>query len=442
MADRPTPEPIPEPAPLSESAPRPTGRPVYESTLLPPRKRRRWSPWLVVPALLLFLLGLLWFLLFGPKPRRAIVSAGQVAYVSDAGTPGVTHLWLMDAASGQGAHALTAGSSADSSLTFSADGSQIAFVSNRDGGQNQIFLMDADGKNVSQITRTTGSKARPAFAPGSNSLLGLLSGAALAVADVNRGDAVPLLPAPTRQEEQPQSTDPADPAQAREGVSVVTQFAWKPGGDLASPGLAAVLEKGGIQTLAVLPSLSAPPILTQTGAPGGPPLAAADALSTAWTPDGSHLAVALLHVQGLPGGKIASGLLQFDAQGQNPKPLLPLIQDPAVGPQNPVYSPDGHWLAFELWRQPDLASRARLGLYLIPAGGGALRLLAKGDAGAAQFSPDSGLVFFLQRRPDGGHDLRRVETNGTGAARVSDGLADVTGFALSPQGAAAQKASP
>ncbi len=67
-------------------------------------------------------------------------------------------------------------------------------------------------------------------------------------------------------------------------------------------------------------------------------------------------------------------------------------------------------------------------------------MIAKGDAGAAQFSRDSRQLFFLQRRRDGGHDLLRLNVDGlnvdgTAPARLTDGQADVTGFALSPQAA-------
>jgi Tol biopolymer transport system component len=447
MADHPT----SNSGPNSTSGPsfdlnarRPTGRPVYESTLLPPRKRRRFSPWLIVPSLLIVLLVLLYFLIFGPKPRRAVSTAGMVVYASDTGSPGVSHLWIARA-DGGGAHPLTSGASADGSPAFSANGSQIAFLSNRVGGQNQVWLMDGDGKNPLQVTRGGRAKSQPAFAPGSSSLLGYLAGASLAVINIGKGDASLLLPTPARQAARPDSTDPTDPQQVQTASAAVTEFAWQPSAaDPANPGLAAVLDTNGIQTLAVLPTLGGSPRLTQNDKPDGPPLAAADGVAPAWSPDGSKLAVALLHVQGqirgLRAGQKASGLLQFDAQGNVRQPLTPYIVDPAIGPLNPLYSPDGSLLAFELWRQPDLASRTRLGLFLIPSGGGTPKMIAKGDAGAAQFSRDSRQLFFLQRRRDGGHDLLRLNVDGlnvdgTAPARLTDGQADVTGFALSPQAA-------
>ncbi len=445
MADHPTsdsgPNSTSEPS-FNLDARRPTGRPVYESTLLPPRKRRRFSPWLIVPGLLILLLAVLYFLIFGPKPRRAVITVGTLIFASDAGSPGVTHLWSVRA-DGGGAHSLTSGAGADAAPAFSADGSQVAFLSNRAGGPNQVWLMDGDGKNPAAVTRGGGAKSQPAFAPGSNALLGFLSGPSLAVLNVGKGDASLLLPRPAGQAARPDSTDAPDSRRVQAAASTVTAFAWQPAApDPLNPGLAAVLDTAGTQMLAVLPTLDGSPRLTQNDRPDGPPLAAADSVSPAWSPDGGKIAAALLHVAGLPAGQKASGLILLDAQGNllrdvaggAPRPLF-AVRDPAIGPQNPVYSPDGSLIAFEIWRQPDLASRVRLGLLLIPAGGGTPRQIAKGDAGAAQFSADGRQIFFLQRRPDGGHDLFREGADGTGLTRLSDGRSDVTGFALSPQAA-------
>ena len=450
MADHPTSDPnsIPSsPGSSPESsfnldARRPTGRPVYESSLLPQRKRRRFSPWLIVPGLLLLLVAILYLLIFGPKSRRVVNTAGAVVYASDAGSPGVTHLWSAPAGGGAG-RPLTSGAGGDSAPAFAADGSQIAFLSARTGGLNQVWLMDGDGKNPTAVTRGGGAKAQPAFAPGSNSLLGYLSGASLAVLDVGKGDASILLPAPAGQAARPDATDKTDAVPVQAASSTVTAFAWQPSApDPMNPGLAAVLDVGGTQTLAVLPALDAAPRLTQNDKPDGPPLAAADAVTTAWAPDGGKIAIALLHVAGLAANQKASGLILTDArgdlirdaQGNPPRPLF-AVRDPALGPQNPVYSPDGGLIAFEVWRQVDLASRTRLGLYLIPASGGTPKPIAKGDAGSAQFSRDGRQLFFLRRRPDGGHDLLREGVDGTGLTRLSDGKSDVTGFTLSPQAA-------
>lgn len=415
--------------------PRPTGRPVFESNLLPTRRRRRFSPWLIVPGLLLILLAIFYFLIFGPKPRRAVPTAGTVAYASDQNSPGAAHLWLMKTDGSSAARPLTSGPASDTSPVFTADGNQLAFLSNRGGGSNQLWLVDSDGKNLVQITRTAGAKASPLFAPGSNSLLGFLSGASLAVQEIGHGDASLLLPSAPGTSARPNA---ADSSQSEASSSAVA-FAWNPapGKADAGPGLAAVLETAGVQTLAVLPALSSAPRLTQNDQPGGPPLAAADRISLAYAPDGMKMAVAMLHVQGLPAGQRASGLIQFDGSGSVQKPLLPLLKDPAIGPQNPVYSPDGTQIVFELWRQSDLASRQILGLFIVDAdGSGTPHILAKGSAEDAQFSRDGRQVFFLARRAGSGHDLYRINADGSSPTRLSDGQADITSFALSPQAAA------
>jgi dipeptidyl aminopeptidase/acylaminoacyl peptidase len=445
MADHPTsdsgPNAASEPS-FNLNARRPTGRPVYESTLLPPRKRRRFSPWLIVPGLLILLLVLLYFLIFSPKPRRVVNTADTMVFASDTGSPGVMHLWSARA-DGSGGHPLTSGTSADTGPTFSADGNQIAFLSNRAGGQNQVWLMDGDGKDPIAVTRGGGAKSQPAFAPGSSALLGFLSGASLAVLNIGKGDSSLILPRPAGQTARPDSTDRTDALPVQAAASTVTAFAWQPAAsNPGSPGLVAVLDTNGMQALAVLPTLDSSPRLTQNDKPDGPPLAAADGLTAAWSPDGSKIVAALLHVAGLPANQRASGLILLDGQGNllrdpqgnAPRPLF-AVRDPALGPQDPLYSPDGSLIAYEVWRQPDLASRARLGLFVIPSGGGPPKQIAAGDAGAAQFSRDGRSLFFLLRRPDGRHDLFREGVDGTGRTRLSDGKSDIAGFALSPQAA-------
>ena len=420
---------------LFPNEPRPTGRPVYESNLLPQRRRRRFSPWLIIPGLLLVLLAVFYFLVFGPKPRRLVPSAGTVIFASDLNSPGTAHLWAVKT-DGTSAtpRQITTGPAADTSPVFTADGSQLAFLSNRSGGPNQIWMVDGDGKNAVQVTRTAGAKADPKFAPGSNSLLGFLSGASLAVMDVGKGDATLLLPTPATSTHSA-STDPA----SAQDVNAAVSFAWKPSADQAntdgsSLGLAAVLETAGVQTLAVLPTLASAPRLTQNDQPSGPPLAAADRLSLSYAPDGTKMAIGMFHVQGLPGGQKISGLIGFDGAGNVVKPIVPPVRDPAVGPQDPVYSPDGTQVVFEVWRQTDLASRKVLGLFIVDSDGtGTPHILAKGDAEDAQFSPDGKQIFFLARRADGGHDLYRINSDGTAPVRLSGGHADITGFALSPQ---------
>ena len=216
---------------------------------------------------------------------------------------------------------------------------------------------------------------------------------------------------------------------------VITSWAWQPAQERAAQGVAAVEDNGSMEALVLLPSLSAAPTDTQTGQPDGAPLAAADALSLAWSPDGGILAVAMLGLKGLPPGKGASALVLLDAQGhalsQRPLALTPHAD---TGPQNPVFSPDGTQIAFELWSQPDLAHRRTLGLFVVPADGTVPpHPVFQGAAGGARFTSDGQSLLFLRERAGGGHDLCRVNLDGSGLLRLSDGKADVTAVAVSPQ---------
>ncbi len=174
------------------------GRPIYESNLLPSRRRRRVSPWVVVPLLLLGLGGVLYFLVFAPRPRPNVSTAGKSSMPPRPLARALRISGLRQPTAPAAASADESGSGGDTSPTFTADGKQVAFLSNRAGGQNQIYIVDGDGKNLTQVTRTAGAKSQPAFAPGSNTLLGFLSGGTLAVTDVDKESVTLLLPAPAQ----------------------------------------------------------------------------------------------------------------------------------------------------------------------------------------------------------------------------------------------------
>ncbi|MCE9631683.1 MAG: biopolymer transporter Tol [Planctomycetia bacterium] len=59
---------------------------------------------------------------------------------------------------------LTASKGYDAECSFSPDGRQVLFVSDRDGDPD-IYVMDADGANVRQLTNTPGYDGGPFFSP-------------------------------------------------------------------------------------------------------------------------------------------------------------------------------------------------------------------------------------------------------------------------------------
>ncbi|MFN8372770.1 MAG: hypothetical protein U0694_07820 [Anaerolineae bacterium] len=59
---------------------------------------------------------------------------------------------------------MTSGSSFDSQPAWSPDGTQIAFASDRDGDYD-IYIMNADGSDVRQVTFNDVDDTNPAWVP-------------------------------------------------------------------------------------------------------------------------------------------------------------------------------------------------------------------------------------------------------------------------------------
>lgn len=68
-------------------------------------------------------------------------------------------------ADGSGVTRLTDNVFQDSLPAWSPDGSEIAFTSNRDGGDFEIYVMNADGSNPTRLTSSPGEDAHPMWSP-------------------------------------------------------------------------------------------------------------------------------------------------------------------------------------------------------------------------------------------------------------------------------------
>jgi Tol biopolymer transport system component len=181
--------------------------------------------------------------------------------------------------------------------------------------------------------------------------------------------------------------------------------------------------------------LDANPVISTNGADEGPPIAAAQDMSLAWSPDGSTLAVAM---RGVNNGKL-SAIVFSDGGGhmQQRAPLFP-VRSAQTGPTSPAYSPDGTQLACTIIQQSDLAHEAAIGIGLTQAdGSGPPAIRIQGNVSDPKFSPDGHYLFFLAVRRDGGNDLYRADLTTHNAVRVSDGVGNVTGYDVSPQKAPA-----
>src|SRR6202022_1337142 len=113
-----------------------------------------------LPALgLLCVLGLLCALNAAPAPKEKPTQLLQANYQQ-----GGTHLVLFDLKGGD-PKSLTEGDGVDTDHAWSHDGKKIAFTSTRNGAR-AIYVMDADGGNIKQLTKESDTPDRlPTWSP-------------------------------------------------------------------------------------------------------------------------------------------------------------------------------------------------------------------------------------------------------------------------------------
>ena len=89
-------------------------------------------------------------------------NTGQIVFTSR--RDGNNEIYVMDADGGNQEN-LTNHPAYDGHPDWSPDGRKIAFVSGRNGGASQIHLMDVDGKNLIRLTDGPGEKSHPDWSP-------------------------------------------------------------------------------------------------------------------------------------------------------------------------------------------------------------------------------------------------------------------------------------
>lgn len=122
---------------------------------------------------------------------------------------------------------LTNKAGTDNQPVWSPDGSQIAFISDRDGGDIDIWVMDADGANPRRVARTPGSDTLGAWSPdGSQIVFSNRNelGESLWLVDVASGETSALIP-------MEEGTSDTNPTWSPDG----TEIAFYRSSDTANP---------------------------------------------------------------------------------------------------------------------------------------------------------------------------------------------------------------
>ena len=115
---------------------------------------------LSVPCLMLLMM----LAAHGQAPR-----VRKITFVSK--RDGNNEIYVMDA-NGRNPRRLTNNAAADRTPAWSPNGQRIAFTSDRDGkGLIEVYIMDADGNNPRKLTDLIGINTNPSWSPGGSKIV-------------------------------------------------------------------------------------------------------------------------------------------------------------------------------------------------------------------------------------------------------------------------------
>ena len=265
------------------------------------------------------------------------VSASDVPYIAFTSMrTGDNDIYMMEI-NGKDLQNLTNHLANDFSPAFSPDGQWMAYVSNRDG-KSGIYLMDLTTKESRRLTMLQSANKEPEWSPDGESIVFVSNRA-------NRANQYDVYTMNVNSKEIQQLTNEGDnynPTWSLDGQSIA--FSSKRNGE---PFSVYVMTADGRRQRK----------LTQGSNP-------------TWSPDGKQIAYTL--------GIAGNGVYVMSAEGQNSRRLTP----ENIWSDKPTWSPDGQWIAYEAeldpWGNPNIDPDANI--YLVNPAGAKTRQLTRHPA--------------------------------------------------------------
>ncbi len=231
------------------------------------------------------------------------VSVSPIAFFSD--RDGNQEIYLMDA-DGQNQTRLTSNSAREVNPAWSPDGTKIAFISDRDGN-HEIYLMDPDGQNQTRLTHNSADEFFPTWSP-DGTKIAFMSDRDVGGAEIYVMDA-----------------DGQNQTRLTNNIAIDAQPDWSPDGTK----IAFYSDRNGNEEIYVMDAGGQNQIrLTNNSAVD---------LNPAWSPDGTKIAFS--------SERDGIGNLEIyvmDADGQNQARLTNIT----TSDFDPAWSPDGMKIAF------------------------------------------------------------------------------------------------
>lgn len=284
----------------------------------------------------------------------------------------------------------------DESPDWSPDGTKLVFSSNRRDGVYQLWTIDPDGKNLSQLTIGGGAKRAPRYDPNGKHILHIAQGLVVAI-DSKGVHAEQLIPYPHQM------------LQVREQYGQVAfRYARRAQEDLIAA--VQVIDEGE-QAVLQDESLSEQ-VLTL------PVLLKGERVDLDWARQGLQLVVGgASAIIPTPEGKerVVGALFLFDFTEHHSQPrVLPLWTslDNSEAAIEPTWSPDGSRIAFIKCERKPNGKLMRKSLMVIPSDGGTPTEIVAGEIYTPDWSPDGQQLVFAMGSP-GNRQIYTVRIDGT-----------------------------
>jgi len=322
-----------------------------------------------------------------------------------------SELWIM-AADGTGLRRLTEGRHDDTSPAFSPDGATLAFLSSRDDSGQQVYLLPLDGGEARRLTDFPGGVADPVWSP---------AGTHLAVT----AEVYPECGADADCNATIRDSVAAGPLTAIMTDELLFRHwtTWREG---RTPHVLLVDAATGDAVRDLTPGRWDSPTFSVGGGPG-----------YAFSPDGRELCVVSNH-DPVAATSTNSDLWLVDARPDGvPQPANDITIDNPGWDGDPVYSPDGRYIAYRSQARPGRESDLfRLAVY--DRRDGRVRYLTDHDSfdnwvESVQWGPDGGVLYF-ESLVAGVNPLYRVGVDGGEITRLHDDGA-LVGWRVTPDGA-------